>query len=112
MREMLRYAEMLGLEPLDEDECEPEIQPDGSVRIYCAQINPPPLPTQVDGRTSVKKRAAYGFTLAACVAGALFAPSPLHYDYMPDKQEQHRTADPRTSERPIFFPASFPTKGR
>ncbi|MFE4451405.1 hypothetical protein [Streptomyces sp. NPDC056796] len=111
MREMLRYAAMLGLEPLDEDECEPEILADGTVRIYCAQVSPPPLPPQIEGRASAKKRTAYGFTLAACVVGALLAPSPLRYDYTPGDQEQHRTADPRITDQVVFAPASFSTKG-
>ncbi|MEU8133223.1 hypothetical protein [Streptodolium elevatio] len=39
MAVMIRIAERLGLEPLDEDECEPEILEDGTIRIYCALIN-------------------------------------------------------------------------
>lgn len=111
MREMLRYLERLGLEPLDDDECEPEILADGTVRIYCAQISPPPPPAEVDGRTSTKKRVAYGFTLAASVVGALLAPSPLHHDYPFIDHEQHNTADPRVSNQLIITPASNSTEG-
>ncbi|MEU5403701.1 hypothetical protein ABZ348_30920 [Streptomyces sp. NPDC005963] len=37
MKAVLTAAARRGIEPLDEDECDPEILEDGTVRIYCAQ---------------------------------------------------------------------------
>jgi hypothetical protein len=84
MREVLKAAESRGLELLDEDECEPEILEDGTVRIYLAPITeyavvPPVAPTR-PARSTVK-RVASTFALAACVASALLLPSPVATSY-------------------------------
>lgn len=83
MRGVLAMARHHGLELMDDDECEPELLEDGSVRLYLVQGAEPAAPHQpvtVSGRSKVRKRAIYGFALAASVAGALLTPTPLHHD--------------------------------
>jgi hypothetical protein len=81
MKTVLDAARSRGLEPLDEDECEPELLEDGTVRIYLAPITVYAVQPVIQERParSIAKRAAGTFALAACVAGALILPSPaLH----------------------------------
>ncbi|MFI6205895.1 hypothetical protein ACIBAI_05770 [Streptomyces sp. NPDC051041] len=40
MQEALAVVNLFGLEPLDDDECEPELLDDGSVRIWLVPIAP------------------------------------------------------------------------
>lgn len=39
MAELIKALEVIGLEPLDEDEYAPELLEDGTIRIYCALID-------------------------------------------------------------------------
>ncbi|WP_436739912.1 hypothetical protein [Streptomyces sp. BBFR102] len=87
MRTTLAQARRHGLEPMDADECEPEVLEDGTVRIYLVPIEQP------EATYAQKQEHALGlgrktrtFILTACVAGALLTPSPLHFDYTPDKK--------------------------
>ncbi|QJD50677.1 hypothetical protein SEA_ISSMI_31 [Streptomyces phage Issmi] len=89
MRAVLELARSRGLEPLDDDECEPEILEDGTVRIYLATMHPAPAsaPAPVvevaveKSRKRAARRSTYAFALAASVAVALLMPSPLHHHY-------------------------------
>ncbi|MEV5330875.1 hypothetical protein [Streptomyces werraensis] len=101
MRSVLTMARYHGLELMDEDECEPEILEDGTVRLYLVQGAEPIAPVQpvkVGGRTKVVKRSLAGLALAACVSGGMLLPSPLHHDYdlmhlrvVPEDGAQHST---------------------
>jgi hypothetical protein len=84
MRAALEVARSRGLEPLDEDECEPEILEDGTVRIYLAAVTEyavvqPAAPARP--ACSIVRRAASSFALAACIASALLLPSPVSTSY-------------------------------
>jgi hypothetical protein len=84
MTEVLKTAESRGLELLDEDECEPEILEDGTVRIYLAPVTEYAVAqTAVPVRPvrSMVRRTAGTFALAACVASALLLPSPVGTSY-------------------------------
>ncbi|QBI99442.1 hypothetical protein SEA_CAELUM_31 [Streptomyces phage Caelum] len=84
MREVLKAAESRGLELLDEDECEPEILEDGTVRIYLAPVTEYAVVQTVAPirpARSMVRRAAGTFALAACVASALLLPSPVGTSY-------------------------------
>lgn len=101
MRTVLAMARHHGLEPMDEDECEPEILEDGSVRLYLVQGAAPVAPVQpvkVSGRTKVVKRSLAGLALAACVAGGAFLPSPAHHDY--DIANFRVVDEPKNEPRP------------
>ncbi|MGW5130897.1 hypothetical protein [Streptomyces sp. NPDC004135] len=82
MRAVLEMAESRGLEPLDPDECAPEILEDGTVRIYLTDIceepelapEPPPIRVR---RAKPVKQFVLGFALAACIAGVLTQNTPL-----------------------------------
>ncbi|AVO22513.1 hypothetical protein PBI_PAEDORE_30 [Streptomyces phage Paedore] len=101
MRTVLAQARARGMEPMDADECEPELLEDGTVRIYLvfsgesAVVVQPATPTaQEERRTSAAKRMTLTFALVACVAGALLTPSPLHHDYpLVGNEHQSDTAD-------------------
>jgi hypothetical protein len=47
MRALLEIIRRLGLEPMDDDECEPELLDDGSARIYLVPILPDPHGTML-----------------------------------------------------------------
>ncbi|QOV06155.1 hypothetical protein KGG72_gp25 [Streptomyces phage Salutena] len=84
MRSVLAMARHHGLELMDEDECEPELLEDGTVRLYLVQGATPAAPVQpvkVGGRTKVVKRSLAGLALAACVTGGVLMPSPMRTDY-------------------------------
>ena len=101
MRIVLAQARARGMEPMDADECEPELLEDGTVRIYLvfagqsAIVAQPAIYTiQEKRRASAAKRMSLAFVLAACVAGALLTPSPLHHDYpLVEHEHQSDTAD-------------------
>jgi hypothetical protein len=85
MKAALELARSRGLEPLDEDECEPEILEDGTVRIYLATMHPAPAPVVMHQprRPRGARRSMFGLALAASAAVGLIMPSPvLHpHDY-------------------------------
>ncbi|MFJ6893605.1 hypothetical protein [Streptomyces hokutonensis] len=122
MREVLEAAESRGLEVLDEDECEPEILEDGTVRLYLAPISEyavvPPVAQATRPARSIVRRAASTFTLAACVASALLLPSPVGTSYPDAIGEVFHSSDPSPSDssnKPGVLPPSithwFPTEG-
>ncbi|ATI18731.1 hypothetical protein SEA_DAUDAU_30 [Streptomyces phage Daudau] len=85
MRGILKQARARGLEPMEADECEPELLEDGTVRVYlalAAQPAPAPVEMQEKRRNSAAKRMTLAFALVACMAGALLMPSPLRWDYI------------------------------
>jgi hypothetical protein len=110
MREVLKAAESRGLELLDEDECEPEILEDGTVRLYLAPVSEyavvqPVAP--VRPARSMVKRAASAFALAACVASALLLPSPVHTSYPDALSEVFGSSS--TNAPGVVGPAPEPT---
>ncbi|MEU0674455.1 hypothetical protein ABZ330_16445 [Streptomyces sp. NPDC006172] len=87
MRAVLEVARSRGLEPLDEDECEPEILEDGTVRIYLAPVDDaedvePELPA-VEPKLirQVVRRTVGSLALAASIVTALLLPSPMQHHY-------------------------------
>ncbi|MFG2923868.1 hypothetical protein ACGFYA_20460 [Streptomyces sp. NPDC048305] len=113
MRTVLAQARARGLEPMDADECEPEILEDSTIRIYLVLADQPaPEQTvsiaeiQARRRQSSAKRVTFAFALAVSVAAALFLPSPLRFDYIPD----HDRADSREIYAPTQ-PTMAPTRG-
>jgi hypothetical protein len=83
MKAALEVARSRGLEPLDEDECEPEILEDGTIRIYLAAMHPAPAPVVMHQprRPRGARRSMFGLALAASAAVGLLMPSPLHHHY-------------------------------
>ncbi|QAY15853.1 hypothetical protein SEA_TINABELCHER_30 [Streptomyces phage TinaBelcher] len=84
MKDVLEQARVRGLEPMDADECEPELLDDGTVRIYLALAEPPAIKVvdlQEKRRQSSAKRMTISFAIAASIAVALLAPSPLRAVY-------------------------------
>ncbi|MFE9924252.1 hypothetical protein ACFYQA_22520 [Streptomyces sp. NPDC005774] len=101
MRVVLASARRHGLELMDDDECEPEILEDGTVRIYLVEgVPPPPQVQPVKAGGKGRKRAAYAFVLAACATGAMFIPSPSHHDYsdFPTVTDHRHNVTPITTE--------------
>ncbi|AFO10895.1 hypothetical protein ELB20_29 [Streptomyces phage phiELB20] len=110
MRTVLAQARARGMEPMDADECEPELLEDGTVRIYLvfagqsAIVAQPAIYTlQEKRRTSAAKRMSLAFVLAACVAGALLTPSPLHHDF-PLIEHDHHQSD--TADKVVMDPGT------
>ncbi|MGM9381129.1 hypothetical protein [Streptomyces antibioticus] len=117
MRAILAQARARGLEPMDADECEPELLEDGAVRIYLVLAEEPvaiPAPKVVDlqekRRNSAAKRMTLAFALAASVAAALFLPSPLRYDYFPDHKDQAEQTE-QYEPKPVSNVHVVTTKG-
>ncbi|QAX95482.1 hypothetical protein SEA_BARTHOLOMEWSD_32 [Streptomyces phage BartholomewSD] len=116
MRSILAQARARGLEPMDADECEPELLEDGTVRIYLVLAEAPaatPVLNLADlqekRRNSAAKRMTLAFALAASVAAALLLPSPLRYDYFPDHKDQADQTEQYAPTR--VLPANASTKG-
>ncbi|MFF9095663.1 hypothetical protein ACF1AX_21320 [Streptomyces sp. NPDC014802] len=116
MKAILAQARARGLEPMDADECEPELLEDGTVRIYLVLAEAPaaaPAPNVVDlqerRRNSAAKRMTVAFALAASVAAALLLPSPLRYDYFPDHKDQADQTEQHAPAR--VSPVTVSTKG-
>lgn len=106
MKCVLAQARSCGLEPMDADECEPELLEDGTVRIYLVFAEAEPETAerpivanlQEKRRQSSAKRMALAFVIAASVATAILLPSPLRFDYTDrhkaEPVEQHAPAQP------------------
>ncbi|MGW8630621.1 hypothetical protein [Streptomyces sp. NPDC055793] len=107
MRSILATARSHGLEPLDASEFEPEITEDGSVRIYLAFIEQPAASETSDvaappeiARKSTVRRVAPVLAIAAAVTVALLLPSPLRFNYIPN----------RSTAEPAQYPTSLLTE--
>ncbi|MEU9605474.1 hypothetical protein [Streptomyces sp. NPDC048057] len=89
MRTVLAQARACGLEPMDSDECEPEILEDGTVRIYLAMTEQAvdALASSQESRRQPIRRGPLTIAVAASVV-ALFLPSPLHFDHFPHSKDQ------------------------
>ncbi|MET8111166.1 hypothetical protein [Streptomyces prasinus] len=104
MRAILALARRHGLEPMDADECEPEILEDGTVRVYLVGDLTTPVQVQpVETGGKARRRAVYALALAACATGAMFIPSPSHHDYsefptVTDKRHDVTPVMPVTTE--------------
>jgi hypothetical protein len=114
MAAVLEIAKSRDLELLDEDECEPELLADGTLRIYLAPIEDYPV-VQVEvapaeaGKS--KRRVPLGFALAACLLSALVLPSPLYHE-LPSALVGESATVPGTPVAPIATPESLsPNKG-
>ncbi|MEU0344255.1 hypothetical protein ABZ092_36275 [Streptomyces bobili] len=113
MRTVLAQARARGLEPMDADECEPEILEDGAIRIYLVLAEQPAIAPVVSlaeaqdmRRNSAAKRVTLAFALAASVAGAILLPSPLRYDYFPDDRADNvEIHAPVRHATPLMTPA-------
>lgn len=93
MRTVLDQARVRGLEPMDADECEPELLEDGTVRIYLAVIEHPSAvvaPVQVQPG---KKRALVGYAVAAALIVAAMIPSPLRLVFPDLPAFGHKTVE-------------------
>lgn len=81
MRTVLAQARARGLEPMDADECEPELLEDGTVRVYLVLAEKPAItvkPLPVKARS---KRNLYGLALAAVLVVGVLIPTPLRAFY-------------------------------
>lgn len=107
MRDVLLAARSRGLEVLDEDEMDPEILEDGSVRIYLAPIEQyavvPVVPVETK-RTG--KRVAYGLALAASIATAFLVPSPFFDSPAPAAEQRPVHIEPFSSSVPAVSTSS------
>ncbi|MDX3405169.1 hypothetical protein PV708_02815 [Streptomyces sp. ME02-6977A] len=113
MRIVLAQARARGLEPMDADECEPELLEDGTVRIYLVLAEPveqpapgPVVSLQEKRRQSSAKRMTLAFAIAASVAAAILLPSPLRFDYIPNQKDRAEPAEHHVTDvKPIIVPA-------
>ncbi|MBQ0949260.1 MULTISPECIES: hypothetical protein [unclassified Streptomyces] len=119
MKAVLAQARARGLEPMDADECEPELLEDGTVRIYLVLAEVPveapavtvtPLPVK---RTS--KRLASAFAIAAALLVGVLVPTPLRavYPHMPTfgGDEVAESTVPPHQHDPITQSVFVQTKG-
>lgn len=115
MRIVLAQARARGLEPMDADECEPELLEDGTVRIYLVLAElpvdaerPADGDAQEERRQSAAKRMTLAFALAASVLMALLVPSPLQHGHASTPADRAETV---REETPNIEPIAVPAKG-
>jgi hypothetical protein len=99
MRTVLDVAKSRGLEVLDEDEMDPEILEDGSIRIYLAPVELYAV-VPVKAKCSTGKRIALGFGLAASVSIAFLIPSPLAHGPASTAEKSPANVEPISSVVP------------
>lgn len=107
MKAVLAQARARGLEPMNADECEPEILEDSTIRVYLTLAERAvAVELQEKRRKSAAKGMTLAFALTASVAVALLIPSPLHHQYTPTEEaDTVQTHAPRHHADPIYAPA-------